>query len=1161
MVGRKPPRSTSINDLTAPLNTGEGSERDSASAASGSKNGDRSNSRASNSLVHRRQRKGTVGSEDFADKAAKLRIDFDGGRKSAMHHQRFSPEFRFNVQMSLRVACGVIIASCIQTRERDNDNPGKQWALFPSWYYLGGLSYCAVAVIFTTGKNIGSTLKIVWQAFFGVGMALVYNLVLFSCVNMHTYDEANTSYDGYTQIDQAFSASVYWVNRHNFYVVLPWMVIFTVVILVVPLSTTTQRFAVGNNLYFALTIINPISPDTESLKTSDEPNFRTANILRNLEVYFLVGLTGSLISLAIMFIPYPIFAITRLRENSKHAAEDILDLLNIIVDSYCFKNKNVEHMNFLKLKLQRKFDAAAARHQRMQALMDDTWWEQSFGFSYVLQFHRPIMFNYVKLVGSLISDLRTLSYAMQLEKYENLHFTYMKVLQREIYVIQTRSGELLNEISYEAHSSSREVKLRSMSRLETQMEATLHRYRSTQNRTLQKHPVTVEEMAGNVPLNLFLFSLNSFCSTMIGFQDAHNKKNYTDTHRIRSFIVSSISKFFTLESYTDGNSLLTAFRGSLAIVIGIFMSVYVYSFNSTVPSTVAYVMGNHLGGSFSVTVNRVGGVVAGSVVPSVFQFFFAQICHPEHLNVVLADVVLFAWVAMSMYVCFVGGYGSLAGVVSAFVATGIMMRQSDMCSTNPSDDASTIAISSYSSLAQTSVGIVLFIVVELMMCPKSASSLLRRNIQKTLRLQLEAFETLFGHHLASSNTMDADTMEALREILQVKIPAKHLQQAALLIEAQAEPALWRPAFSLQKYEKVLESSRRLLNNNTLLFKLVRWFNYRVEQNHVQRDGVDIRDSVPNNKEGFNTHIKWQEASAQFQSSVTDSFKTLLMLFGDTFLYSDPDQTAIFMQMKEAFRLADKDCSGEIDAEEVADMLETIFVQSGAVKEGEIHKYVEEFMRIVDKDNSGLVSFEEFMEALENGLKLEVEVYTRRKPTAPALVAARRELLPCISEDAVNEESGNDDLSQQIEDDDEGEAGSVHPSSSVGVSVPNGTYDHQKLSLPSGAVTTDDSKVSTSRAAVPPNESYRRSSQASSGRKVSSVASSVMCREFDVLNVEDFSTSDIAAQMKTAYVEWLLEGKRYEKVSMEELLLLNCLVSGAEGIAKSLTDMAEIVVAS
>lgn len=148
-------------------------------------------------------------------------------------------------------------------------------------------------------------------------------------------------------------------------------------------------------------------------------------------------------------------AINRLRTETRKSSEDILDLLNIIVDSYCFKNKNVDHMNFLKVKLRRKFDAAAARHRRMLALLDDVWWEQLLGFHYYLKFNRSVMKNYVQLIGSLIADLRSLNSAMQLEKYEHLHFQYMKVLQREIYVIQMRSSDLLNEISNEVHNSSK----------------------------------------------------------------------------------------------------------------------------------------------------------------------------------------------------------------------------------------------------------------------------------------------------------------------------------------------------------------------------------------------------------------------------------------------------------------------------------------------------------------------------------------------------------------------------------------------------------------------------------------------------------------------------------------------------------------------------------
>lgn len=1124
----KRPRNTVNGDLTEPLHT----------VASDSEN---ASHRGSNSILRRSQRKDTassVGSDDFGDKAVKLRINFKNGRTSVSKQQRFSREFRFNAQLSLRVAVGVLLASSIQTRVSDydfTDVDGKKWVLFPSWYYLGGLSYCAIAVIFTTGKTIGSTLMVAWQAIFGVGMALGFSLVLFACIDVHTQDPtAQDPYAGYTEINEAFSASTYWVNQHNFYSTLPWIILLTVVILVCPFAATTKKFAVANNLYFILTIIDPADPISGSgLKTSDNPRFRTANILHNLEVYFLIGILGSLVSLAIMFIPYPIFAINRLRKDAKLVADDILDLLNIIIDSYCFKNKNVDHMSFLKLKLQCKFDAAAIRHRRMQALLVDAWWEQSFGFHYVLGFHRPIMLNYVKVVGLLISDLRTLSYAMQLEKYERLHVMYMKKLQREIYIIQTRSGDLLYEIAREVHSSSREVNLASIARLETQMETTLHRFRSIQNRTLRTNPVTVEEMTGNVPLNLFLFSLNSFCSTMMEFQDIHNKKVYTDVHRIRSFLIASVKNFVKMHHYTNGQALLSTFRGCVAIVIGIFLSVYVYGFNSTVPSTVAYVMGNFLGGSFRATVNRVGGVVAGSVIPSVFQFFIVQICEPKHLDVVLLNLVLFCWVCISMYVCYTGGYSSYAGLVSAFVSAGILLRQSTMCYDSSLDSAASISLSSYSSLAQTSVGIVLFIVVELIICPKSAINLLRQNIQKTLRLQLEAFEVLFGHHLTHSSTMNAHAIDRLRTILYVKIPAKHVAQAALLSEAQAEPVLWRRAFSAPKYAKLLESSRRLLNHNTLLFKLVQWFTYRVEHNHGRRSSLDIRD-------GHSTHPShgtWQLATHQFQAAVIDSFKTLEILFSDAFLYSDADQTAIFMQMKEAFRLADKDCSGEIDADEVADMLETIFAQSGAVKQGEIQKYVAEFMLVVNKDQSGTVSFEEFVEALEKGLKLEVEVYTKRKPKAPALVARREKMLAAITED----EGGEDQDSNGAK---------------------GGSSDKITCKISEAL----DIKGEHGRPPLPLHGSFRKVSHASSverDRRASSAASSVpaMCREHDILNVEEFCTRDIAAQMKTAYVEWLLEDHRYEKVSMEELLLLNCLVSSAEGIARSLTEMAEIVVSS
>ncbi|CAI5745914.1 unnamed protein product [Peronospora destructor] len=1056
------------------------------------------------SPLHVRLRTGTVGSEDYNDKGANLRIDMDQDQKKSIKAQMFSSEFRFNAELSVRVACGVIVASFIQMRDPEYDTSiehGKKWFFFPKWYYLGGLSYCAVAVIFSAGKNIGATLTQVCQAFYGVG-------------------------------------SQYYVNSHNFYAVLPYMVVFTVTILLLPLETNTKKFALANNLYFTLTIINPTDPlDSSKLKATGDTYFETSNILNNLAMYFLVGFVGTLISLLIMFIPYPIFATVKLREETSKAAGDVLDLLNVIVDSYCFKNKNVDHMNFLRLKLQRKFNAANERHRRMIALLDDVWWEQLFGFHIVSKFNCSVSKGYVGLIRSLIADLRSLNNAMQLEQYDNLHFMYMKVLQREIYVIQTRSGDLLHEISDEIHASSQQLNLQTMEQLQSQVENTLRRYRESQIRLLQSQKIKMKDVEGNVPLNLFLFSLNSFCSTLIEYQGTHNKKDFHGGHRAWSFVTQSIKNFFMMHRYTRAR-ILEAARVSVAIIMGTFLAVYIYGFSSTTPSAVAYVMGNHIGGSFSVTVNRVGGVVAGSVIPSVFQFFISQICTPQFMNVFLSNLVLFVWVTVSMYVSFVKGYSSYAGLVSAFIAAGVLLRQSDVCYANGSDSSSTIAIGSYSSLAQTSVGLILFIVLEMAMCPESATSLLRKNIQQTLKLQQKAFGILFGHHLSSSGQMSDAIVEEVRDILQVQIPAQLVEQQALLKEAQAEPQMWRPAFSKQKYEAVFDCTCRLLNNNNLLFKLVRWYNYRVKQKLTQTSAVDIRDigtesaRVLDTNGGRATHTKWQEASNQFLASVDDTFNTLQMLFGESFLYSDPDQTAIFMQMKEAFRVADKDCSGEIDAEEVAIMLETIFAQSGAVKQEDITKYVADFMEIVDKDCSGKVSFEEFMAALEDGLKLEVEVYHRRKPKAAAL----KQPLNSISED-------NCVVSR----------GSCSATSSGGTGMSKITSSNiLEANTPKkfGRV--------TSAASSSQNTPKRTSSYI---KHASTTMTSPIRRKHDVLNVEDFTASDIAAQMKSAYVEWLMEGHRFKRVTMEELLLLNCLVSGAEGIARNLTLLEEIVISS
>ncbi|OQR84667.1 transmembrane protein [Achlya hypogyna] len=1058
------------------------------------------------SRMSRASRSGRSGKEDAL---GKLKINM-GKERTVGANNRFRPDFKFNMELALRTAVGVIIASMVQTAYNPSTQAStgyvptptqvngsiitvpeklhkKQWFFFPEWYILGGLTYVATATIFSCGKNIGSTVREIYQQICGVGVAFLYNYAIFSVFQPELFAslaEANKAVNDnrMTWITKSFSGTPYYVHQGDFYTILPFIMVFTFVMLMIPVENNTRKFAIGNNLYFALTLVSPNDfIDPSKLKGFNDPYYTSENILKNLAVYMLLGVLGACIALFVLWVPYPIFAIRRLQKETLSAADTVQDLLNLIVDSYCFKNKDVEHMNFLKLKLKRKFDMAMAKRDAMTALLNDVWWEQSVGLHYFLTFRTSVTKPYMELYASLIDNLRAMTQAIQLERYERLHMSFMKKLQKDVYMIQLKATTVLNEISKEIHLNNRKLDLSELQELERQMEKLLQDFQKTQTKIYHKENPTTTDVEGNIPLNLFLFSLQSFCTTLVEFQDAYNNKDHKTRSRMKKFFKNTVLAYFDSSKYTK-LKFQNAFKIWFAILAGCFFSVYVFGYSSTTASTVAYVMGNRIGGSFSVTVNRVGGVVAGSIIPSVFLFFICSYGCASHAVVVFfTNAILFVWVTFSMYIKWKGGYEAYAGLVAAYVAAGVLLKG---CAC----ESKTITpISSYSNLCQMSLGIILFIFVELVFCPQSAIGLLRENVQKQMKLAQEAFTTLFEQNLSSEGAVDKEKMDDVKSIVTKKVPALLTEQVSLLREASFEPLLWKPAFSYQKYEAVLDCCQRLLNNTLILYKLVSWFQFRKEQKLA--DGVAlekklkldeiIRASV-HTEHVVTTKEAWAFSTKELGAAIHDTFDTLHALFGEDFRYADADQTALFMQMKEAFRLADTDCSGEIDADEVKTMLQHIFAQSGAMKVEAIDDYVADFMNIVDADRSGKVSFEEFMEALENGLKLEVEVFQHKsRPLALAAITETDEV-------TVN----------------------VH------------ALEHQQ----------------------------------SSPAKMSP-----MTRSHDMLNVDSFSLLDIAKTMRASYAEWLMEKKRYEKVSMEELLLLNCLISGVSGIARNLALLEEMTV--
>ncbi|KAF0702986.1 hypothetical protein AaE_015602 [Aphanomyces astaci] len=315
---------------------------------------------------------------------------------------------------------------------------------------------------------------------------------------------------------------------------------------------------------------------------------------------------------------------------------------------------------------------------------------------------------------------------------------------------------------------------------------------------------------------------------------------------------------------------------------------------------------------------------------------------------VLTNTMLFVWVTMSMFVCFKNGIDAYAGLIAAFTSTQVLMRGCDGCA-----HATVTPISSYANLAQLSLGVVLFVVVELAMSPHSAVSIVRANVQSQLALYKHCYETLVTHSSLKRKSQDHNDTTTLQQLVQVDLPRLLCTQASLLTEASFEPQLWRPPFSMPKYKRVLECCHQLYNHTVVLWHVVEWTR--------KRGGLPYLDE------------RCRDWFTPLRHGVMESFETLADLFGPAFAAVEPDQVAMYIQIKEAFRVADRDGSHDMDVGEVKDMLGMIFAESGATKVTDMESCVGDFMTLVDTDGNGKVTLDEFKLALERGLKLHVQV--------------------------------------------------------------------------------------------------------------------------------------------------------------------------------------------
>ncbi|KAG2765791.1 hypothetical protein PC129_g7927 [Phytophthora cactorum] len=1124
------------------------------------------------------------------------------GRKTVTRVKNISrrPEeraFRRHIGRAARAAAGVLLAGVIQTGSSASSTGSK---FLPSFYYLGGLAYAAIMVIYASAPTVGGVVQQIWQIDLGVGLALLYNFGVFLVIPITQGDLVS--------VPENLNDSPYFVSLHDWGLVSPFMLAFTFVIFLLPIQHNVKKFAVMSNAFFMLKFINPMNPRVggTGLKDLNNSDYATQGLMKNLAVYSIIGVVGTLISLMTALVPTPLFATRKLMRRMDHAPNDIRKILNLIMDSYCFRVKDIKKMDFFRLRLDRLLSVAQHRLSEMEELLDDCWWEEIVGVGLCLTFNKNVAKQFVKLYARLLKDLRAMKFAIEAENGHWTHVVLMKRMQQSLHIMQAEANDLLHEIAERVLEASTEMPTVKFAHLEQTVNHFMKKYTKLYGAMLSAEVHTPGDVGKTMSLNVFIYSFHSFVHTLFEFEERLNHKNFSCRYRIAKFFKMVWCSIYQGTMYMKRMTMF-AVRTTLAVLIAYCISTFVFAFSATGPTAIAMVAQFHVGGTYGNMRNRMAGLVAGTVVPSILHFFVCKISDVVLYNA-LNNAVLFGWIVGSMYVCYSSSYLRMAGMVSAYMSASVLLDHS--CRT-------TTKALSYSSLTENSVAIITLMLVEVCLQPQSARGLLRSNIQQVLGAYSKVFRRVFVHHITSTDATapsvgdlptvnETDSMtaklseeetRALHKQLSIILPAILKQQKKLVQDATAEPSLWKATFSNEQYTQVLAVCWTLLDRLRLLSDLVEWrerwnrdcnqegyrlkrrnagtlneectaaFKEQEEERAQQPETVYVTaiapttadmipeaplPPLPSNATPAVAKARWDRSRNAYESVVDESLDALVTLFSKDFTYKTADDYAIYLQMKEAFRIADKDRSGTVDASELVVLLEKLMPYTGGQGNVHMEQYVDEFMRLVDKNHDGQITFAEFMQALNDGFRLELEIYENTTQMISSNADHQLNQEPPLQQqecpasmDISDDSSGIDLLESSTATSD---ALMTLPGSAARVLMPRSTMFFTPPSSSSGLDSYVFGGSGDERGQIPKTGTSKRHRWWTQPRTDSTGVA--------LLNVESFSLNEAAATLKQSYGELLLRSldDDDQHVTMEDFIVMSCLISACEDIAANLTRL-------
>ncbi|MED6121063.1 hypothetical protein PIB30_026687 [Stylosanthes scabra] len=260
--------------------------------------------------------------------------------------------------------------------------------------------------------------------------------------------------------------------------------------------------------------------------------------------------------------------------------------------------------------------------------------------------------------------------------------------------------------------------------------------------------------------------------------------------------------------------------------------------------------------TFWATNARMQGTAVGSIYGVLSCFIF-------HKYVDLRLLPLLPWVVFYTFLRHSRLYGQ-AGAISAVIgALPILGREHY-------GPPKQFAIA---RIAEVSIGLICFLIVEIILSPSRAATLARTQLSRTFRALQDCIGKI-SIIIPRENHQSSSSSQELREA-QKKMKCLVSQMEAFIVEAELEPSFWFLPFHGACYRKMLESLSRIVD--LLLFVAYSMEHISELSQKVGGSWVDLQDQMHENVESVKKNVcptlKFLEEITQIKS-LTDLEKEL-----------------------------------------------------------------------------------------------------------------------------------------------------------------------------------------------------------------------------------------------------------------------------------------------